>query len=141
MSEQQRHTHAHSERSRGLVRLRVWHDTLLALTNAIRTSGAACPVVLERLNNSPARLSRHISTDARVEPHEAVVSARAKGAHLLSLGAPTWLDEAARVARHAPGTRKCQTYQWRRQFRRAPAPEQHSGTPFETHLHGHVRPL
>ena len=79
MSARWRHTH--SERPRGLVRLREWHDTPVALTNAIRTSGAACPVVLERLSNTPARLSTHIFTDARVEPREAVVSARWSHSH------------------------------------------------------------
>ena len=44
--------HAHSERPRGLARLWRWHDTLLVVTDALRTSGVAFCFVLERLNNT-----------------------------------------------------------------------------------------
>ena len=47
----ERWRHSHSERPRGFVRLRVWRDTPVALTNAICTSGVASPVVLERLSS------------------------------------------------------------------------------------------
>ena len=33
-----------------------WHETLLAVTRAPRTSGSAFPFVLERLSNTPTRL-------------------------------------------------------------------------------------
>ena len=56
MSERRRH--AHSERPRGLVRLRMMRGTPLAIANAIRTSGAACHVVFERTPSRHIELSR-----------------------------------------------------------------------------------
>ena len=46
---------AHSGRPRGLVRLWLWHGTLLGVRHHLRTSGVAFPFVLERLSNTPAR--------------------------------------------------------------------------------------
>ena len=49
-------THAHPKRPRGLVRLWLWHSTLLVAARALRTSGIALPLVLERLSNTATRL-------------------------------------------------------------------------------------
>ena len=48
---------AHSERPRSLVRLRLWHGTLLVVTSAPRTSSIAFPFVLEpeQLSDTPSR--------------------------------------------------------------------------------------
>ena len=51
----QRWEDAHSDCSRGLVALRLWHGALLGAPRHLRTSGVAAPIVLERLNDSPAR--------------------------------------------------------------------------------------
>ena len=52
----QRWADAHSDCSRGLVRLRLRHDALQGTPRHLRTSGVGVPVVLERLSNTPARL-------------------------------------------------------------------------------------
>ena len=55
---------AHSDCSRGLVRLWLRHGTLLSALRDLRTSGVAVPFVIERLSNTPARLpeaSPHLS--------------------------------------------------------------------------------
>ena len=53
----QRCEDAHTDWSRGLVRLWLRHDTLLGALRDLLTSGVAAPVVLERLSNTPACLS------------------------------------------------------------------------------------
>ena len=47
---------AHSDRSRGLVRIWLRHGTLLGVLYTICASDAAVPFVLERLSNTPACL-------------------------------------------------------------------------------------
>ena len=53
----QRWEDAHSDQSRGMVRLWLRYGTLLGALQDLRTSGVALPFVLERLSNTPARLS------------------------------------------------------------------------------------
>ena len=52
---------AHSDRTRGFVRLRLRHGTPLGVLYTICASGAAVPFVLERLSNTLARLEEAFS--------------------------------------------------------------------------------